>query len=50
MYVSQNGSVGKSGQSGNCLPTGGAHLHFELWLDGVRVDPFGHVLFAKMPK
>ena len=50
LNVSQNASVGKSGQSGNCLPSGGAHLHFELYEGGVRQDPFTYVLFAKMPK
>jgi len=50
LNVSQNSSVGKSGQSGNCLPSGSAHLHFELYAGGVRQDPFTYVLFAKMPK
>jgi hypothetical protein len=50
LAVGYDSLVGYSGDSGNCYPTGGAHLHFELYGEGTRNDPFTYVLFAKMPK
>lgn len=38
-FVDQGEAVGGMGHTGYCIGVDGNHLHFELWIDGVPVDP-----------
>ena len=45
LCVSQGDSVNQEQTIGLCGSTGlskGAHIHFEVWLDGSRVDPLSY--------
>jgi murein DD-endopeptidase MepM/ murein hydrolase activator NlpD len=38
-YVGQGEAIGGVGHTGYTIGTDGTHLHFELWIGGVAVDP-----------